>query len=116
MPAGEPTIRTLHASAVARKDPPLKGPVPTDNKAEKEEGGDGFLGVGLHTDLYRSSRGVVMYYQSAVSRDTARKLTSHLGSILRLESREARGTDQHLERLALKDRGTREVCSREGHP
>lgn len=45
MVAAEPASRSLHASAIARKDPPLKGPVPTETKAKTEEGGDGFLGV-----------------------------------------------------------------------
>jgi hypothetical protein len=37
--------RNLHVSAPARKDPPLKGPVPTEQTEKVKEGGDGFLGV-----------------------------------------------------------------------
>jgi len=37
--------RHLHVSAPTLKDPPLKGPVPTEQAEEVKEGGDGFLGV-----------------------------------------------------------------------
>jgi hypothetical protein len=37
--------RALHLSAPTRKDPPLKGPMPTEEAEEVKEGGDGFLGV-----------------------------------------------------------------------
>jgi len=39
------SARALHNSVPARKDPPLKGPVPTEQAEEVKEGGDGFLGV-----------------------------------------------------------------------
>lgn len=38
-------LRSFHPAVVARKDPPLKGPVPVETKEEPQEGGDGFLGV-----------------------------------------------------------------------
>jgi hypothetical protein len=39
------TTRALNNSAPALKNPPLKGPVPTEQAEEVKEGGEGFLGV-----------------------------------------------------------------------
>jgi hypothetical protein len=39
------SARQLHTSAPTYKNPPLQGPVPTEQTEKVKEGGDGFLGV-----------------------------------------------------------------------
>lgn len=43
--------RQLHVSAPTSKNPPLKGPVPTEQAEEVKEGGEGFLGVRPMSEL-----------------------------------------------------------------
>jgi hypothetical protein len=44
-PALAVSKRMINTTTPVRKDPPLKGPVPTEEAEEVKEGGDGFLGV-----------------------------------------------------------------------